>query len=62
MDWIYSYSIYQRMRISGLMGDENLAFPISGGTTNAWGAREAWMSTAKAPQWGDIFKRGPLWK
>lgn len=58
----YSYSIYQRMRISGLMGDENLAFPISGGTTNAWGAREAWMSTAKAPQWGDIFKRGPLWE
>ncbi|MCP4762506.1 MAG: CO dehydrogenase/acetyl-CoA synthase subunit delta, partial [archaeon] len=58
----YSFSIYQRMRISGLLGDENLAFPISGGTTNAWGAREAWMSTKKAPQWGDVFKRGPLWE
>ncbi|MHA1340827.1 MAG: CO dehydrogenase/acetyl-CoA synthase subunit delta [Promethearchaeota archaeon] len=58
----YSYSIYQRMRISGLMGDEYLAFPMSGGTTNAWGAREAWMSTKKAPQWGDQFKRGPLWE
>lgn len=58
----YSYSIYQRMRISGLLGDESLAFPLSGGTTNAWGAREAWMSTKKAPQWGDIFKRGPLWE
>jgi len=58
----YSYSIYQRIRISGLLGDENLSFPMSGGTTNAWGAREAWMSTNKAPQWGDIFRRGPLWE
>ncbi|MHA1727646.1 MAG: CO dehydrogenase/acetyl-CoA synthase subunit delta [Promethearchaeota archaeon] len=58
----YSFSIYQRMRISGLLGDENLTFPISGGTTNAWGAREAWKSTKKAPQWGDQNKRGPLWE
>jgi len=58
----YSYSIYQRMRISGLMGDQYLAFPMSGGTTNAWGAREAWMSTKNAPQWGDQMKRGPLWE
>ena len=58
----YSFSIYQRIRISGLLGDENLSFPMSGGTTNAWGAREAWMSTKRAPQWGDVFKRGPLWE
>lgn len=58
----YSYSMYQRMRIAALLGDETLAFPMSAGTTNAWGAREAWMSTKKAPQWGDIFKRGPLWE
>jgi acetyl-CoA decarbonylase/synthase complex subunit delta len=58
----YSYSIYQRYRISGLLGDQNLNFPTSAGTTNAWGAREAWMSNKNAPQWGDIFKRGPLWE
>ncbi|MHA1819811.1 MAG: CO dehydrogenase/acetyl-CoA synthase subunit delta [Promethearchaeota archaeon] len=58
----YSYSLYERMRISGLLGDQYLNFPMSGGTTNAWGAREAWMSTKKAPQWGDVFKRGPLWE
>ncbi|MBD3353187.1 MAG: acetyl-CoA synthase subunit delta, partial [Candidatus Lokiarchaeota archaeon] len=58
----YSYSMYQRMRIAGLLGDPNLSFPMSAGTTNAWGAREAWMSTKKAPQWGDQMKRGPLWE
>jgi len=58
----YSYSIYQRYRVSGLLGDQNLNFPTSAGTTNAWGAREAWMSNSNAPQWGDIFKRGPLWE
>ena len=58
----YSFSMYQRMRIAGLLGEENLAFPISGGTTNAWGAREAWMSEKKAPEWGKRQYRGPLWE
>jgi acetyl-CoA decarbonylase/synthase complex subunit delta len=29
----YSFSIYQRMRIAGLLGETDLAYPISGGTT-----------------------------
>jgi len=29
------------MRIVGLLGEEDLAYPISGSTTNAWGAYEA---------------------
>ncbi|MFX1496490.1 MAG: CO dehydrogenase/acetyl-CoA synthase subunit delta [Promethearchaeota archaeon] len=58
----YSFSIYQRMRIAGLLGEEDLAYPISGGTTNAWGAREAWMSEKLAPEWGPREYRGPIWE
>ncbi|MBD3340636.1 MAG: CO dehydrogenase/acetyl-CoA synthase subunit delta [Candidatus Lokiarchaeota archaeon] len=58
----YSFSIYQRMRVAGLLGEEDLAYPISGGTTNAWGAREAWMSEKKAPEWGARQYRGPVWE
>ena len=58
----YSFSIYQRMRIAGLLGETDLAYPISGGTTNAWGAREAWMSEKQAPQWGAREYRGPMWE
>ena len=59
----YSFSIYQRMRIAGLLGEDNLAFPISGGTTNAWGAREAWMSEKKSKnRWGAREYRGPIWE
>jgi len=58
----YSFSIYQRMRIAGLLGEEDLAYPISGGTTNAWGAREAWMSEKQAPDWGPRAYRGPIWE
>ena len=58
----YSFSIYQRMRIAGLLGEEDLAYPISGGTTNAWGAREAWMSEKLVPDWGLRQYRGPIWE
>ena len=58
----YSFSIYQRMRVAGLLGETDLAYPISGGTTNAWGAREAWMSEKQAPEWGLRQYRGPIWE
>ena len=58
----YSFSIYQRMRVAGLLGEEDLAYPISGGTTNAWGAREAWMSEKLVPDWGLRQYRGPIWE
>jgi acetyl-CoA decarbonylase/synthase complex subunit delta len=58
----YSFSIYQRMRVAGLLGETDLAYPISGGTTNAWGAREAWMSEKTAPEWGLRQYRGPIWE
>ncbi|MHA1310319.1 MAG: CO dehydrogenase/acetyl-CoA synthase subunit delta [Candidatus Helarchaeota archaeon] len=58
----YSFSVYERMRLSGLKGEETLAFPMSGGTTNAWGAREAFMADKLRPEWGPRAFRGPLWE
>ncbi len=55
----YSFSIMERIRLAALKGDKDLQMPIASGTTNAWGAREAWMET---PEWGDREKRGPLWE
>ncbi|MFW9995081.1 MAG: CO dehydrogenase/acetyl-CoA synthase subunit delta [Candidatus Odinarchaeota archaeon] len=58
----YSLSIYERIKLAGLKGNKNLAFPCSSGTTNAWGAREAHRSEKKEPQWGSRALRGPLWE
>ncbi len=55
----YSFSIMERIKLAGLKGDKDLQMPIASGTTNAWGAREAWMEN---PEWGDREKRGPLWE
>ncbi|MFX1319341.1 MAG: CO dehydrogenase/acetyl-CoA synthase subunit delta [Promethearchaeota archaeon] len=55
----YSFTIMQRMRLAGLMGDSELQFPLSSGTTNAWAAREAWM---KNPELGPRELRGPIWE
>ena len=58
----YSFSIYERLRMAGLLGDQLLAFPMSSGTTNAWGAREAHRSQKKNPILGPRALRGPLWE
>ncbi|MHA2271243.1 MAG: CO dehydrogenase/acetyl-CoA synthase subunit delta [Candidatus Hodarchaeales archaeon] len=58
----YSFSIYERLRMAGLLGDRLLAFPMSSGTTNAWGAREAHRSEKKEPHLGPRTFRGPLWE
>jgi acetyl-CoA decarbonylase/synthase complex subunit delta len=55
----YAFSIMERMRLSGLLGDPELAYPISSGTTNAWAAREAWL---KNPELGPREYRGPAWE
>ncbi len=39
----FAYTNMERIRLGGLKGDEELNFPMSSGTTNAWGVREAWM-------------------
>lgn len=61
----YAYSNMERIRLSGLSGDGELAFPLSSGTTNAWGAREAWMINSPIKEdssWGDREYRGPIWE
>ncbi|MEM0317833.1 MAG: CO dehydrogenase/acetyl-CoA synthase subunit delta [Candidatus Nezhaarchaeales archaeon] len=55
----YSFSVMERIRLSGLMGDETLQAPLSCAATNAWAAREAWM---KVDEWGPREYRGPLWE
>jgi len=61
----YAYTNMERIRISGLRGDSDLAFPMSSGTTNAWGAREAWMTESPIEDdspWGPRELRGPIWE
>jgi acetyl-CoA decarbonylase/synthase complex subunit delta len=50
----------ERARIAGLMGDQELAHPMSSGTTNAWAAREAWLKMSA--DWEPRELRGPLWE
>ncbi len=61
----YAFTNIERMRISALKGDTDLAFPISCGVTNAWGARESWMKgspLAEDSDWGPAAYRGPLYE
>ncbi len=61
----YAYSNMERIRLSGLLGDDELTFPMSSGTTNAWGARESWMKESPLKQdsdWGPREYRGPIWE
>jgi acetyl-CoA decarbonylase/synthase, CODH/ACS complex subunit delta len=56
----YAFTNMERARIAGLMGDVELAHPMSSGTTNAWAAREAWLKMG--PEWEPRELRGPLWE
>ncbi|HYB92554.1 MAG TPA: CO dehydrogenase/acetyl-CoA synthase subunit delta, partial [archaeon] len=55
----YSFSVMERIRLAGLLGDKDLQMPLASGTTNTWAAREAWMESA---EWGPRELRGPLWE
>jgi acetyl-CoA decarbonylase/synthase complex subunit delta len=56
----YAFTNMERARIGGLMGDAELAQPMSSGTTNAWAAREAWLKMSA--EWEPRELRGPLWE
>jgi acetyl-CoA decarbonylase/synthase complex subunit delta len=56
----YAFTNMERARIGGLMGDLELAQPMSSGTTNAWAAREAWLKMTD--DWEPRELRGPLWE
>lgn len=55
----YTFTVMERIRLAALKGDEMLQMPMSSGSTNAWGAREAWLDT---PELGPREQRGPLWE
>ncbi len=56
----YAFTNMERARLAGLMGDVELAHPMSSGTTNAWAAREAWLKMSA--EWEPRELRGPLWE
>jgi len=56
----YAFTNMERARMGGLMGDSELAQPMSSGTTNAWAAREAWLKMSA--EWEPRELRGPLWE
>ncbi len=56
----YAFTNMERARMAGLMGDAELAQPMSSGTTNAWAAREAWLKMSA--EWEPRELRGPLWE
>jgi len=56
----YAFTNMERARLAGLMGDAELAHPMSSGTTNAWAAREAWLKMSQ--EWEPRELRGPLWE
>ncbi|MDD1675090.1 MAG: CO dehydrogenase/acetyl-CoA synthase subunit delta, partial [Methanomicrobiales archaeon] len=56
----YSFTIHERARMSALKGDTELQHPTVSGSTNAWAAREAWMTLD--PRYGPREIRGPLWE
>ncbi|MBT0160068.1 CO dehydrogenase/acetyl-CoA synthase subunit delta [Candidatus Bathyarchaeota archaeon A05DMB-2] len=56
----YAFTNMERARLAGLMGDVELAHPMSSGTTNAWAAREAWLKMGA--EWEPRELRGPLWE
>jgi acetyl-CoA decarbonylase/synthase complex subunit delta len=61
----YAYTNMERIRLAALMGDDELTFPMSSGTTNAWGARESWMVSSPLKEdsdWGPREYRGPIWE
>jgi acetyl-CoA decarbonylase/synthase complex subunit delta len=55
----YAFSIMERIRLAGLMGDTELQCPMGSATANAWGAREAWLHN---PEMGAREYRGPMWE
>ncbi len=56
----YSFSNMEHARLGGLLGDSELAHPMSSGTTNSWAAREAWLKMST--EWEPRELRGPLWE
>lgn len=55
----YSYSVNERIRLAGLMGDRMLQTPMCCDLTSSWETREA---TEENEAWGDATERGAWWE
>ncbi len=55
----YSISSMEKCKLRAFCGDISLVVPMLSATSNAWSAREAWMSN---DEWGPRELRGPLWE
>ena len=55
----YAFSIMERIRLAGLLGDKEVQCPMGSATANSWGAREAWLPN---PELGPREFRGPAWE
>jgi len=60
----YSFSIHERIKLAALkQNDAMLQAPaVSNLGKEVWRAKEAKISAAEAPQWGDGRKRGIVWE
>lgn len=60
----YSFSIHERIKLAALrQNDAMLQAPaVANLGKEAWRAKEARISEAEAPQWGDGRKRGIVWE
>ena len=60
----YSFSIHERIKLAALkQNDAMLQSPtVSNLGKEAWRAKEAKITQAEAPQWGDQRKRGIIWE
>ena len=59
----YEYSIMERIRLAALQGDAMLSRPVMAVVgEQAWKAKEARLTEADMPEWGDASKRGPAWE
>ncbi|MCP1662557.1 MAG: CO dehydrogenase/acetyl-CoA synthase subunit delta [Methanocalculus sp. MSAO_Arc1] len=56
----YSFTIHERARQAALMGDSELQHPTISASTNAWAAREAWLTMD--PIYSPREIRGPVWE
>ena len=59
----YVYTIFERVRIAGLKGDDLMALPqIANVGWETWKVKEALQDDDVLPGWGKLADRGPMWE
>ncbi len=59
----YVYTIFERVRIAGLLGDRHMALPqIANVGWEVWKVKEALADEDVLPGWGKLERRGPRWE